>query len=31
MVFFQEMPAPVFWIAASLMLLGMHLALRPER
>jgi len=30
MVFFQEMPAPVFWIAAVLMLLGMHFALRPE-
>jgi len=31
MVFFHELPAPVFWIAALLMLFGMHLALRPDR
>lgn len=31
MVFFHEVPAPVFWIAALLMLFGMHLALRPDR
>lgn len=33
MAVFREMPAPVFWLAAGLMLLGMHLALRnpPDR
>lgn len=30
MAFFHEVPAPVFWVAAALMLFGMHLALRPE-
>lgn len=31
MVIFGEAPAPVFWLAAALMLLGMHVALRQGR
>lgn len=30
MAFFREIPSAVFWVAAGLMLLGMHVALRPE-
>jgi drug/metabolite transporter (DMT)-like permease len=30
MAFFREIPTPMFWVAAALMLFGMHLALRPE-
>jgi drug/metabolite transporter (DMT)-like permease len=31
MATFGESPSPAFWLAAALMLLGMHLALRPGR
>lgn len=31
MVWFHEIPAMVFWLAAALMLVGMHIALRPAR
>lgn len=30
MVVFREIPVPIFWVAAALMLIGMHLALRPK-
>jgi len=30
MLVFREIPAPVFWLAAALMLTGMHFALRPK-
>ena len=30
MVAFREIPVPIFWVAAALMLIGMHLALRPK-
>ncbi len=30
MVVFQEIPSPLFWIAATLMLVGMHFALRRD-
>src|SRR5690606_37658657 len=30
MLWFTERPAPLFWVAAALMLLGMHMALRPR-
>jgi len=30
MAVFREAPVPVFWVAAALMLFGMHLALRPK-
>lgn len=29
MLWFGESPAPIFWVACGLMLIGMHLALRP--
>ena len=31
MLVFHETPAPVFWIAAALMLAGMHISLRTGR
>lgn len=31
MAVFKESPVPLFWLAAALMLLGMHLALRPKK
>ncbi len=31
MAIFGETPAPVFWLAAALMLAGMHVALRPRQ
>lgn len=31
MLVFHEVPQPVFWLAAAIMLLGMHVALRPAR
>ena len=31
MLVFREVPAPVFWLAAALMLAGMHLALRRPK
>lgn len=30
MVVFREIPVPIFWVAAALMLIGMHLALRSK-
>ena len=31
MAVFKESPVPLFWLAAALMLFGMHLALRPKK